>query len=298
MSKDVAKGIVTMLVAVAVFAVMDASMKQLAQAYPPLQVSCLRGLASIPFFLFGVAVSGQWHTLVPHRWVDHLIRGGLAILMLVSFIYAVGRLPLGTAYGIFLCSPLLITALSAWLLRERVDRHRWLAIVCGLVGVVIILNPSGRGMVTFAGLAAFVSALCYALAALMIRRLARSDSTLSIGLSFMIIVATFTGLAAYPGWVPLLREHWPWIATLGLTGAVGQYLIIQAFRLAPASTIAPFEYTALLWGLAIDWIIWSTVPSARVIGGAGVVIASGLYVIYREHWAVRGARRPLPDSGV
>jgi drug/metabolite transporter (DMT)-like permease len=125
--------------------------------------------------------------------------------------------------------------------------------------------------------------LCYALAALMIRRLALTDSTLSIGLSFMLIVAIGTGIVVYPRWIALASGHWPLIAILGLSGALGQYLIVHAFRSAPASAIAPFEYTALLWGIALDWWLWSTAPSARMLTGSSVVIASGLYLLYREH---------------
>jgi len=298
MLQNTSKGILAMLVAVAAFAVMDATMKQLAASYPPLEVSCLRGLASIPFFLLGVTFTRQWRGLLPVSWIAHLIRGGLAIFMLWSFIYAVRQLPLSSAYGIFLCAPLLITALSALVLREQVGWHRWLAIACGLLGVGIILNPDSKDMITFAGFAAFGSALCYAVAALMIQRLARTDSTLSIALSFIVIVAVGTGIGALPHWKPFQSAHWPWVLALGASGAVGQYLIIYAFRRAPASVIAPFEYTALLWGISLDWILWSTVPSARMLSGAGVVIASGLYLIYREHRVSCEVRRPLPDSGV
>jgi drug/metabolite transporter (DMT)-like permease len=276
-------GIVAMLAAVATFAVMDATMKQLVRTYPPLEVSCLRGLASIPFFLLAVTIGGEWRGLVPVRWQEHLMRGVLAVFMLWTFTYAVSKLPLSSAYGIFLCAPLLITALSAWLLREHVGPHRWSAIACGLLGVVIILKPGHSDMLTLGGLAALASALCYAVAALMIRRLTRTDSTLSIGLSFMLIVAIVTGIAIYPSWVPLARSDWPLLVTLGLSGAIAQYLIIHAFRSAPASVIAPFEYTALLWGIVLDWLLWNTVPSMRMLSGASVVVASGLYLIYREH---------------
>jgi drug/metabolite transporter (DMT)-like permease len=290
--------ILAMLAAVGAFAVMDAGLKHLSGAYPPLQVACMRGLASIPFFLGGIALAGQWQGIIPVRWAGHLIRGGLAIVMLWTFIYAVSKLPLGTAYGIVLCAPLLITALSAVVLREHVGPHRWAAIVCGLAGVFVILNPNGRDMVTIAGLAAFVAALCYAVAALMIRKLALTDTTLSIGLSFMVIVAAGTGLLALPDWVPVDGAHWPWILLVGVSGALAQYLMIHAFRSAPASVIAPFEYTALLWAMGLDWLIWSTIPSARMLTGASIVIASGLYLIYREHWAHRAIPKPLPDSGI
>lgn len=278
-----------MLSAVGCFSVMDAVMKQLTHEYPPLQVCCLRGLASIPFFLLGVAVVGQWRSLVPVRWLDHLVRGLLAIGMLWTFVFAVSSLPLGTAYGIFLSAPLLITALSALVLRDHVGKHRWLAVGCGMVGVLIILRPTGHGLATTAGFAAFASALCYAISAVMIRRLARTDSTLSIGMSFVVIVSIGTGIAGYSQWVPVQGEHWPLLLVLGLSGAVAQYLIIYAFRRASPAVIAPFEYTALIWGSALDWVLWATVPSARVLAGASVVIASGLYIIYREHWAVRAA---------
>lgn len=284
MSGNVGRGILAMLVAVAAFAVMDAAIKELVQTYTPWQVASLRGLMSIPFFLFGVAVAGQWRDLVPNRWTMHIVRGVIAVVMLLAFIYSVQELPLATAYGIFLSAPLLITALSAVVLREYVGWHRWAAIVCGLAGVIVILNPESTGIVTLAGLAAFSSALCYAVAALMIRRLSQTDATLSIGFSFIVIVSVVTGVAAYPNWAPLLMQHWPWFVALGASGAIGQYLLIYAFKQASATIIAPFEYTALLWGIAFDWALWSTAPTVRVLCGAGIVIASGLYVIYREHW--------------
>jgi drug/metabolite transporter (DMT)-like permease len=298
MSSSAARGVLAMLVSVAVFAVMDAAMKELAQTYPPLEVGCLRGLASIPFFLLGVSVTGQWRLLVPVRWRDHFLRGGLAIVMLWLFIYSVSRLPLGTAYGIVLCAPLLITALSALVLREHVGRHRWLAVCCGLIGVAIILNPRGTEMITLAGLAAFAAALCYSVIALTIRRLTRTDSTLSIGLSFVVMVGIGCGILAWPGWVPVLPAHWTWIAVVGLSGSIGQYLLIHAFRCASPSVVAPFEYTALLWGIALDWVLWGTVPGARVLTGGSVVIAAGLYLIYREPLGSRDVPKPLPDSGI
>jgi drug/metabolite transporter (DMT)-like permease len=295
---EVATGILMMLASVAVFAVMDATMKQLARTYPPMEVSCLRGLASIPVFLLGVTVTGQWRSVVPVRWLAHFVRGGLSILMLWMFIYSVSKLSLSTAYGIVLCAPLLITALSALVLRERVGRHRWFAVVFGLIGVTIILNPSGREVATLAGFAALAAALCYAIVALMLRRLTTTDSTLSIALSFVVMIGVGCGILAWPDWVTPARADWPLIAILGLSGSAGQYLIIGAFRRAPASVIAPFEYTALLWGIALDWFVWSTAPSARVLVGGSVVIATGLYLIYRERRASRAIPNPMPDSGI
>jgi drug/metabolite transporter (DMT)-like permease len=296
MSGEVARGIVSMLAAVAAFAVMDASMKHLVEFYPPVQVSCLRGLASIPFFLLGVAIAGSWRDLLPVQWSGHLLRGVLAILMLWTFVYAVTELPLGTAYGIFLCAPLLITAMSALVLHEHVGMHRWAAIACGMVGVVVILNPDSGELVTLGGLAALASALCYSVSALMIRKLARTESTLSIGLTFMVMVSIGTGVIAIADWRPIGGEHWLPIVIMGSSGAVAQYLIVHAFRCAAPSVIAPFEFTAVLWGIALDWVLWATVPSARMLIGATVVIASGLYVVYREHWVRRHTETPFSEK--
>jgi len=99
----------------------------------------------------------------------------------------------------------------------------------------------------------------------------------------VVVVAVVTGAAALPHWVPLQTMHWPWILTLGMTGTVGQLLIIEAFRKAPVSMITPFEYTALIWALSLDWLLWSTAPNLRTLIGGAIVAASGLYVIYREY---------------
>src|ERR1019366_3028593 len=146
-----------------------------------------------------------------------------------------------------------------------------------------MLRPSASHFVSLGAAAALGSALCYSFGVIMIRTMARTESTLSIAFAFVVAVALANGAAALPDWVPLQPRHWPWIMTVGITGAVGQLLIIEAFRAAPASVIAPFEYTALLFGLALDWLLWSILPDQRTLIGGAVVTASGLYVIYPEH---------------
>jgi drug/metabolite transporter (DMT)-like permease len=286
------RGIPLMLAAVAVFALMDASLKQLAAVYPPAEVSCLRGLASIPVMLLAVGWRREWHRLRPVRWSAHLLRGVLAVGMLSLFVLSLQTLPLTETYAIFLCAPLVVTALSALLLHERVGGHRWLAIAGGLLGVMIMLRPSPSHFVSVGAAAALGSALCYALGAIMIRTLARSESTLSIALSFMIAVGLVNGAAALSTWVPLRPVHWPWVGIIGITGAVGQLLLIQAFRAASPSVVAPFEYTALLWGLLLDWLFWRSLPDAPTWIGGACVTVSGLYLIYHEHLRASPAPRP------
>lgn len=286
-SSENLKGILSMLAAVAVFAVMDAVMKHLSQSYAPIQVTSLRGWASLPFILLAVAWTKSWRALKPVRWQLHIARGLLSVTMLCLFIYSVRTLSLASAYAIFLCGPLLVTALSVPILKEQVDTPRWIAIGIGLIGVIVMIRPSGSEMISLGALAAFAAALCYALAAVMIRVVARTESTLSMSLSFLIVIAFAATLGAWPSWTSVNDDHWILIALLGLSGALGQYFIVEAFRHAPASVVAPFDYTALIWGALLDWMLWQALPNSRMMTGAAVVVATGLYLIHRERIAAR-----------
>lgn len=276
------RGIAAMLLAVGFFALMDTFLKLMSTHYPALQVSALRGVASVPFVLLSVALRGQLRALKPVRWRMHLLRGVLAIVMLSTFVYSVRILPLADAYSVFLTAPLLVTALSMPLLGERVDARRWIAITIGMLGTLVVLRPTGSGLGTLGALAALVAAVCYALSAISVRVLTRTDTTVSMVFWFMLMLAVFGGILAAPSWVPFQREHWPWLVAVGILGAFGQHFITEAFRHAPASTVAPFEYTAMLWAVAIDWVIWHHAPSLAMLTGGGIIIACGLYLIVLE----------------
>jgi drug/metabolite transporter (DMT)-like permease len=271
-----------MLVAVALFAFMDAMLKHLVGHYPPMQVACLRGLASLPFVLVPVLLRGNAARLVPVRWSLHLFRGVLGILMLWGFVYSVRELSLVDSYSIFMCAPLLVAALSVPLLGERVDARRWIAIAVGLGGVLMMLRPSAGSWLTLGGLAALLSAACYSLSAISVRVLTRTDTTESMVFWVMALLGAGAGLLAAPDWVAVQATHWPWIAAVGLTGAAAQHYITEAFRHAPASVVVPFEYTALLWGMTLDLTIWGVLPGALTLAGGGIVVGAGLYLIWRE----------------
>lgn len=271
-----------MLCAVGCFALMDAAMKQLVSTYSPMQVAFIRGGASLPCILTVTWLFGHWHKLRPVRWSLHLARGVLFVFMLWSFVYAIRILSLADAYSILLGAPLLITALSQPLLGERVSASRWCAVAVGLVGVIAMLRPSGENMVTLGGLAALGAAAAYAVGAIFIRMLSRTDSAAATVLWSLAVMTVIAGLLAIPAWQPLRFEHWPWIAAVGISGGLGQYFITHAFRRASAAIVAPFEYTALLWGVGLDWVLWSVLPDSRMYVGAGIVVSSGLYLIWRE----------------
>jgi len=227
-------------------------------------------------------VDGGPKQLFRVRWSLHLVRGVLSVIMLVAFVYGINRLPLAEAYSLFFVAPLLITALAGPILGETVGWRRWAAIAIGLCGTLIVLRPTGAGMLSLGGLAIVVSATGYSLSAITVRVLGRTDTTQSMVVWMLAMLSAFSLALAWRDWVPVDAVHWKPIAVLALAGAIGQWGITEAFRRAPASLIAPLEYTALLWGLLADWLLWSTLPDRTVLLGAAVIVACGLYLLRAE----------------
>lgn len=278
-----------MLVAVALFALMDAGLKGLSAHYPPLQVAALRGLSSLPLVMAWIAWSGALRGLLHVRWPLHLLRAVLGIVMMAAFVYGLRALPLSTAYAITFVAPLLVTALAVPLLGEYVGPRRWAAIGMGLVGVLVILRPTGQGMLTTHGLAVLVGAVCYALGAITVRMLARTDSTQAMVFWMLALMALGAGILAWPQWQPIRVDHWWIIAVVGLSGSLAQVALTEAFRHGEASLIAPLEYSALLWGTLLDIALWGVLPDGVTWLGAGIIVASGLYLLRRERVHGRSA---------
>ena len=275
-------GIAAMLLAVALFSVMDTGLKLLSAHYPSLQVAALRAMSSLPLVCAYVLWRGAVRSLFRVRWSLHLLRGALGIGMLALFAYGLRHLPLAEAYSIFFVAPLVITALSVPMLGERVGKGRWWAVAVGLFGVLVVLRPTGAGMFTLSGLAILVAAVCYAVSAITVRIVVRTDSVESQLFWLMAMVALGAGALAAPQWVAVRMDDAWILLAVAITGFLGQLAITQAFRFGEASAIAPFEYTALAWGLLIDWSLWNTLPDAWMLVGAGIIVASGVYLVRHE----------------
>jgi drug/metabolite transporter (DMT)-like permease len=276
------KAAMLMLAAVLLFALMDAGLKLLSAHYPPFQVAALRGASSLPLVLAWALATGGWRPLLRVRWSLHLLRGVLGIAMMAGFVYALRTLPLSTAYSIFFVAPLMITALSVPFLGERVGPRRWTAIAIGLLGVIVVLRPTGEGMLSLAGMAVLLAAFGYSVSAITVRIIARTDSTQALMVWLLVFMALGAGALAVPDWTPLrLQDGWL-IAGIGVAGALGQYTITEAFRLGEASLIAPLEYTALVWGVMLDATLWGVLPDSVTWLGAAIIVASGLYLLRRE----------------
>lgn len=286
-----------MLVSVASFSAMDSLLKLLSEHYPSLQVAFLRAAASLPFVLLVIAARGRFDRV---RFVNirlHLFRGVLAIVMLYAFITAVRESSLATTYSIFMCAPLLVAALSVPLLGERVVGGQWGAIAVGLAGVLLMLGPVNGRWLSAGSLWAIVALGTYAISIVTLRLLARTDSTESMVLGFTVLLMIGAGLLALPAWKPIQwGSDWMMIAGVGVLGSIGQQLITVAFRSAPAAVVAPFEYTAMLWGVLLDIAIWNVFPSALTLIGGSIVIGAGLYLIQRERRAATLAAETTAPS--
>jgi drug/metabolite transporter (DMT)-like permease len=276
------RAVVMMLACVGVFSLMDAVLKTLSAHYPPFEVASLRGAASLPFLLAWAAMTTGLRPLLRARWPLHLLRGALGILMMATFVYALRTLPLSTAYSIFFVAPLLITALSVPFLHEHVGPRRWTAIAVGFIGVLVVLRPGAGGVASAAGIAVLLAAFGYAVSAITVRVLARTDSTQAMVVWLMALMAVGAGALALPEWQPIRAGHAWLILALGIAGSLGQYLITEAFRLGEASLLAPLEYTALVWGVAWDATLWGVLPDGATWLGAAIIVASGLYLVRRE----------------
>jgi drug/metabolite transporter (DMT)-like permease len=254
-----------------------------------MQVSFLRGAASLPFVLLPILARGRLARLKMVNVRLHLLRGALSILMLGSFVFAVRESSLATTYSIFMCAPLLVAALSVPLLGERVARYQWIAIAVGLGGVLLMLAPRDGRWISIGAIAAVVAAVTYSVGVVTLRLLSRTDTTESMVFWFTALLTIGAGLLAIPGWQPVLSAHFLLLVGVGLCGAIAQHFLTEAFRHAPAAVVTPFEYTALIWGVALDFAIWRVLPGTITLAGGALVIGAGLYIIQRERRSTAGA---------
>jgi drug/metabolite transporter (DMT)-like permease len=275
-------GMAAMLTGVAAFALMDAGLKLLTAHYSAVQVAALRGLCALPVVFMWALYAGGAGQLIRVRWPLHLVRGLLSVAMMISFTYGLKELSLARAYSLFFIAPMLIAVLSIVVLNERVHRAQWLAIGIGFAGVLIVLKPDTAGFGWAGSLAILGTAFCYALSSVLVRIIGRTDSTQSMIFWMTCMLAIGTTALALPDWQPLMTAHYPILLGVALTGAVGQWGITEAFKHAPAASVAPLEYSGLAWVLIIDLLVWSVLPSWRTLAGAAVIIGSGVYLLRHE----------------
>jgi drug/metabolite transporter (DMT)-like permease len=225
--------------------------------------------------------SGTFHAIRTKRPFGHLLRVALTAVSIMTFFEAVRLLPLATAIAIGFVAPLFMTALSVPILRERVGLHRWAAIAVGFAGVLVITRPGPDGL-EWPALLALCSSMLFATHLVTARWLARTETDAALMFWQNLGVLVCSGLLAPFVWMPVAAVDLAVVATMGVLLLVGQFCTVRAFRAAPVGAVAPFQYVELIWAAMIGYVFWQEVPPANVWIGASIVVASGLYVIWRE----------------
>ena len=289
-----ALGIVLMLTGIAGFAVMDAIIKWLTADYSVAQVVALRSWFGLPLLCLFALYKGGLKTLRTRRPLVHVGRYLLVLALSFSFFWALSQMKLVDAIAITFAAPIFITALSVPLLKEPVGLHRWLAIGIGFFGVLIMLRP-GMGVFQWAALVVLGSAVVYALLMITTRAFKSTESTASLML-YPQLGMSLTGIVLAPYfWMTPSLGDLGLFALAGLFGSVGVMCLTHAFRLGPAAVISPFEYSALIWATLLGFLLWDEWPDKYTLVGAGIVILSGLYIVYRETIKIGQARPQLPS---
>jgi len=275
------RGIAFMLLSVALFSGMDGLIKWLGAEYPTLQIVFFRSLfAFVPLSVL-LYRSGSLAALKTRSLLGHGLRAMAGLSAMSIFFYAFTQMPLANVIAIGFAAPLFVTALSVPLLGERVGPRRWTAIVLGFVGVLIMVRPDDG---VFAPVAWLVLAgtVFYALAMIFVRRLSRTETSIAIVFYFTLACTLASGAVLPFVWVTPDALGWLLLAAVGLIGGLAQLAMTVAFRLAEASVVAPFDYSAMLWTALIGYLFWQEVPGLNIWLGVVVVVASGLYIAQRE----------------
>jgi len=286
---DPLNAIALALSATVLFGTSDTISKYLSNSLPIVEFIWIR---YVLFLLMAVIL-----VRVPRRSVRprnpglQITRGFCVVGSSVLFVYGVRQLTMAQATTISFLSPLLITILSIPLLGETVGPRRWAAVAAGMLGILVVVRP---GIDSFqpAVLFGIASAFCWALALIITRKISNSDApqttvlwSAAIGTAVLTVLLPFD--AAWPTPKQLALS-----LVLGVLASGGQWLVILAHRLAPASLLAPFFYSQLLWVSALGYLVFANVPDRWTLAGAAIIIASGLYTAHRER--VRRRDRPRP----
>lgn len=302
---NVGTGIMLKLLSAVLFTVMSALIRYLGASYPLGEVIFFRSA----FALFPVIIIYAWRgelatALRTERPFGQAGRGALAVVSLFCNFGALARLPLIEATAISFTSPLISVALAALVLKERVRIYRWSAVTVGFFGVLIVLAPhfSGGALTLALASATSIAGTVYALAGsfsnaaavIQTRRLTQSESTSSIVFYFSLICA-IAGLATWPfGWLAPTNTELAALIAIGVLGGTGHIVLTESYRHAAASVLAPFDYTSMIWALALGYAFFGELPTAMIVAGSAIIAGAGLFVIWREHQLSLARRHDAP----
>ncbi len=287
---SVGKAIGWLLLGIAGGLGLDLCAKSLLARYSLEQFVLLRSVAGLSIFLLLAKQFGGLGSLATRRWPWHLLRTVLASGAMFGFFYGLSQMPLVNALTLGFTAPLMVTALSVPFLGESVGWRRWLAVTIGFGGVLLILRP-GAGPLTAASAAVLLAAFCYACLAITARYLGKTENSFALSVYVIVGPLLASGLLSIDGtWSAPDLAGWLLFGLAGACSVVAWIGIINGYRRASPAMLAPFEYLALVGGAVAGYLIWDEIPDRWVVAGAIVIIASGLFVVYREIGGVLSSR--------
>lgn len=294
-------GVLLALGGAAVFSINDMAIKFLSGDYPLHQVILVRGLVGMTFLLGLIAATGgNFRQLRTRRVGRHLLRMTVVLISNMTYFLGLAALPLADAVALAFVAPVLITLLSIVLLGEKVGPHRLAAVAVGLAGTVVLMRP-GSGAVQVAGVLVLVSALCYALSQLLARSMRETESAFTLNFYLQLgflVTSALVGLAIGDGrlagssdpslqfllrpwiWPPV--ADWPWFLATGVAVGIGGLMMAQAYRTLEAAVVAPFEYAAIPMAILWGAVVFGTLPDRVGLIGMAMIVAAGLYTLWRE----------------
>ncbi len=289
------RGILFALLAYAIYSTHDTVVKLLGADYSSFQIvffSVLFGFPMTSVMLMRDATPG---TLIPvHPWWM-LARTLFTVMANGCAFYAFSVLPLADAYSIFFATPLIITVISIPMLGETVRRHRWIAVFVGLVGVAIVLNPGGAALTMGHG-AALVAACAGAFASVIVRKIGSEERSVVMLLYPMMANFLLMGLLMMlvPGsYVPVAGSHMLGFALIAGLSIMGMLFVILAYKAGEAAIVAPMQYSQIIWATLFGFLLFDQLPGWNVAVGAGLIIASGVYIVLREASQGRDSNQPV-----
>lgn len=292
------RGILALIVGIAIFSVQDVILKQLSGDYPLHQAMLLRSLTALPFHVAIVWwFDGRLSTITTPGWGKMLARGLLNFTAYTCYYLGLAYMPMADTVALFFTSPLFITLAAALFFKERVSLISACAVALGFAGVLLIVRP-GTGGVEIAALLPILGALGYALSMVIARPMGRTETAAAMSfwgnicfllcafaLSLVFGFGQFEG-ATHPsiafltrGWAMPTRTDFLLMSGCGVISAIGITLLTYAYRIAPSSKVAPFEYSFMFWGVLWGWMFWGNLPDALGWIGISVIIGAGLLVI-------------------
>jgi len=262
---------------------MDGAMKHLLdQGYGVMQMMAVRGWFMVPMMGLWAWKKMPEGSLKTTRPGLHLIRALIGFFAPLFFFTALITMPLADATVIVFGSTFIMTALSVPLFKEHVGPHRWSAVVLGFVGVYIATNPSGdffKGGAIYAILAS----LAYALMMLITRGMGTGEGVFKQVFYFTVWATLVTTVLSWSAFIEISVEDLGWVFLIGAFSVFGHLCLARAYSMASVGVVAPFEYSLLVWATLIGFVVWGHIPGLQVIIGATIIVASGLYLLHREH---------------